>query len=375
MAAPDHLFLVPGFFGFDRFGDLSYFRHVADALGAWAGQRGIAIRVHEVETSPTASLRRRAAILLDAIAKETAGDDGAVHIIGHSSGGLDARLVVTPEVSLPGEVDAEAIARRVRTVITVATPHHGTPVAAIFSSLLGQQLLGVFSLATTYALRTGRLPADALVSLATLLVRPETPDSGRISNLYRRLLFDFSAANRKRLEGFMQQIGDDQDLLPQIAAAAMDLFNASTQDRPGVRYGSVVTQVPASVVRGLVAAGLSPYAQASHALYLCITRLAARVPPDRVPPLTDPQRVVLLRDFGAEPDRRANDGIVPTRSQPWGEVIRGVWADHLDAIGHFECRTHVPPHFDWVSSGSQFTRARFVELWDAIARFIFAGRT
>lgn len=373
MTAPQHLFLVPGFFGFDRFGDVSYFRHVADAVGAWARRRGIVVEVHEVETSPTASLRRRAALLLDSIAEATRGDEGAVHVIGHSSGGLDARLLVTPEVSLPSKFDPEATARRVRTVVTVSAPHHGTPVAAIFSSLLGQQLLGVFSLATSYALRTGRLPADALVQLAALFVRPAAPDSGRISGLYRRLLDDFSAANRERLERFMEQIGHDQDLLSQIAAAAMDLFNASTQDRPGVRYGSVVTQVPKSLLRGVVSAGFSPYAHASHALYLCISRLAARVPPDRVPPLTEPQRMVLLRDFGAEPDRHANDGIVPTRSQPWGEVIRGVWADHLDAIGHFQHRTHVPPHFDWLTSGSNFTRARFVELWDAVARFVFAS--
>jgi hypothetical protein len=127
-------------------------------------------------------------------------------------------------------------------------------------------------------------------------------------------------------------------------------------------------------VHGFLSAGLSPYAHASHALYLCISRLAARVPPERVPTLTDPQRVVLTRDFATEPDRHANDGIVPTRSQPWGEVIAGAWADHLDAIGHFHGPTHVPPHFDWLTSGSNFTRARFVELWDAIARFVFDAR-
>ena len=374
MATPEHLFLVPGFFGFDRLGDVSYFRHVSDVLGDWTRRHGITVRLHEVQTSPTASLRRRAALLLDSIAAATAGDDGVVHIIGHSSGGLDARLVVTPEVSLPGEVDAAAIARRVRTVVTVSAPHHGTPVAAMFSSMLGQQLLGIFSLATSYALRTGRWPADVLVQLAALFVRPGAPDAGGISGLYQRLLRDFSAANRQRVEHFAEQIGHDQDLLPQIAAAAMDLFNASTQDRPGVRYGSVVTQVPASILRGFVSAGLSPYAHASHALYLCISRLAARVPPDRVPQLGEAQRAVLLRDFGAEPDRHANDGIVPTRSQPWGAVIRGVWADHLDAIGHFQDRAHVPPHFDWLTSGSQFTRARFVDLWDAVARFVFEAR-
>ncbi len=375
MTATEHVFLVPGFFGFDRLGDVSYFKHVEDALGEWARRRGIAIRVHEVRTSPTASLRRRAGLLLDSIAEATDGHDGGIHIIGHSTGGLDARLVVTPEVSLLSGRDPEPLARRVRTVVTVATPHQGTPVAGIFSSLLGQQLLAVLSLATTYVMRTGRLPADVLVQLAALFARPGPSDGGRISGLYRRLLDGFSSQSRERLEHFVDEIRQDQDLLPQIAAPAMDLFNASTYDRPGVRYGSVVTQAPRSVLRGLLASGLSPSAHASHALFLCISRLAARVPADRVPPLTEPQRHAMVQDFGAEPDRHANDGIVPTRSQPWGQVIRGVWADHLDVIGHFQGRAHVPPHFDWLTSGSNFTRARFLGLWDAIARFTFVAPT
>ena len=44
---------------------------------------------------------------------------------------------------------------------------HGTPVAAFFSSLLGQQLLEVFSVATSYALRTGRLPLTVLARSST----------------------------------------------------------------------------------------------------------------------------------------------------------------------------------------------------------------
>jgi triacylglycerol lipase len=72
-------------------------------------------------------------------------------------------------------------------------------------------------------------------------------------------------------------------------------------------------------------------------------------------------------------DRRVNDGIVPTLSQLWGEVIRAVWADHHDVIGHFHHPTHVPPHFDWVASGTGFTREGFEALWDDVAEFIAAA--
>ena len=207
----------------------------------------------------------------------------------------------------------------------------------------------------------------------TFFVRPDAESAGRSSmleSLLGRLLDDFSAEKRPPLESFVRQIGHDQDLLPQITPAAMDLFNASTDDRPGVRYGSVVTRVPAGGLRGFVSAGLSPYAHASHLLFVCVSRLAGRVPKDRTPPLTDAQSAVLRRHLGDESDRRANDGIVPTRSQPWGEVIRALPADHLDVIGHFHHPTHVPPHFDWLTSGSAFTRRQFLALWDEVGRFL-----
>jgi hypothetical protein len=374
--APHHLFLIPGFFGFDNLGDLAYFAHVSDALEAWCRQARIEVDIRVAKTLPTASLRQRATLLVAEIHQATASDDGPVHLIGHSSGGLDARLVVTPEVSLPGDLDPEPTARRVRTVVTVATPHHGTPLAGFFSSLLGQQLLQVFSVATSYALRTGRLPADVLARLTTFFLRPRQGDQSgsTLARLKDRLLADFSPGRRAPLQSFVEQIGGDQDLLPQISPAGMDLFNASTDDRPGVRYGSVVTQVPPAALRGFISAGLSPYAHASHILYLCVSRLSSRVPANRTPPCTPAQRAALEREFGAVPDRRATDGIVPSVSQPWGEVVSGVRADHLDAIGHFHHPTHVPPHFDWLTSGSRFTRPQFLGLWDRVARFIFAGQ-
>jgi triacylglycerol lipase len=368
-----HCFLVPGFFGFDHIGDVAYFTHVVDFLDGWARGQLLDLKLHVVKTPPTASLRHRAAFLVKAIAEATdAGSD--VHIIGHSSGGLDGRLVVTPEVSLAADVDAEPIARRVRTVVTVATPHHGTPLAGFFSSLLGSQILAVFSVATSYALRTGRLPLDALAKLAALFVKPSSvgpPPTNALTRLYRGLLDDFSAENRARVESFMSEIGRDQDLLPQITTAAMDLFNASTDDRPGVRYGSVVTQVPPPGLRGFLGAGLRPYAHASHVLFLCISRIAARVPADRSAPLTAGQRQAVIQGLGHEPDRHANDGIVPTCSQAWGQVIRAEKADHLDVIGHFRHPMHVPPHFDWLTSGAGYTRKQFLELWEAVARFVF----
>jgi len=64
---------------------------------------------------------------------------------------------------------------------------------------------------------------------------------------------------------------------------------------------------------------------------------------------------------------------VPTRSQPWGEVIAAVQADHLDVVGHFGDPAHDPPHIDWITTGSGFTTERFEALWAAVVDFMLAA--
>ncbi len=53
-----------------------------------------------------------------------------------------------------------------------------------------------------------------------------------------------------------------------------------------------------------------------------------------------------------------------------GRLLHAAWADHHDVLGHFHGPTHVPPHFDWVASGSGFDRARFEALWGDVVRFL-----
>ena len=90
------------------------------------------------------------------------GAAGPVHLVGHSTGGLDARLLTAPGVVLPGDREAAEVAPQVRSLVTVATPHHGTPLAGFFTSLMGRQLLRALSLATIYALRQSDRAKDVL---------------------------------------------------------------------------------------------------------------------------------------------------------------------------------------------------------------------
>ena len=50
-----------------------------------------------------------------------------------------------------------------------------------------------------------------------------------------------------------------------------------------------------------------------------------------------------------------------------------MWADHLDVIGHFAPPTHVPPHFDWLSSGTGFDWAGFEAVWRSVALYAAAA--
>lgn len=139
-----HVVLVPGFFGFDNLGDLAYFGHVHSFLGDAYRARGVEPVLHVVRTHPTASLPKRAARVVETIATDAA-DDAPVHLVGHSSGGLDCRLLLDPGVTLPTPHDVERVAARVTAVATVATPHRGTPVASFFANRLGGQVLELLS--------------------------------------------------------------------------------------------------------------------------------------------------------------------------------------------------------------------------------------
>jgi pimeloyl-ACP methyl ester carboxylesterase len=372
MPTRQHVLLIPGFFGFANLGDFAYFGHVRDYFARYMRRHRIGGEIRVVQTFPTASLRRRATRVVETLADLLDRDDGEVHLVGHSSGGLDARLVTAPEVSLPTTLDVDKYARKIKTVVSLSSPHRGSPLATALSSVLGAQILKLISLVTIYTLRTGRVPIAAVFYLVRLLSLPNLPIAAGtlINNIYRDLLSDFSGDRREALEQFMVTVGDDQELLSQVTPAAMELFNATTFDRPHVRYGSVVTCARTPGLRTSWTVGLSPFRQATHLLFNAFHRITSRMPVAPIG-LTNAQQRALTRVYGLVPSPRANDGMVPTLSQVWGEIVHAAWGDHLDAIGHFYLPSHVPPHFDWLNSGQRFTLGEFERIWHDVARFLF----
>ena len=372
-----HVFLVPGFFGFANLGNIVYFAHVREALVRQLAQRGLEAVVHAVPTDPTASLPTRARKLLDAIEGAGVGQPDDIHLVGHSTGGLDARLLVSPGVALPDTTSAEPLARRVRTVVTVATPHRGTAVASFFNSMFGQQLLGLLSVATIYTLRYGPLPLSILLRLGALFARLDDHFGYRnnvVDQLFDELLTDFTPDRRQAVEDLLTQMRADSSLMGQLTPEGAVLLNALAIDRRTTRYASVVCATRPPGLRSAVSVGLDPYAQATHALYLALNRITARTHGASLDAFTQAERPVLWQQLGFEPDDAANDGIVPLASQPWGEVIHAAGADHLDVIGHFAGETLEPPHRDWFASGSGFVRSDFDALWSAVAEYVVRGQ-
>lgn len=107
------LALLHGYLGFAHLGPVSYFRGVEQAL------RRVNIVSLVPEVPPAGTLAERA----EELARQLFQSDApAFALLAHSMGGLDARYLIT-------HLDPD---RRIKSLLTVATPHRGTPLASWF---------------------------------------------------------------------------------------------------------------------------------------------------------------------------------------------------------------------------------------------------
>lgn len=166
LSAPLPVVLVHGFCGFDWIGirgaRLHYFRGIARHL------ESLGCTVHVVRLPRVASVPERAKALVETI---EALPYPRVDIIAHSLGGLDSRYALA----------RLGLAQRTRSLVTIGTPHHGTPLA---------------NLATTGPLRHARRAVAAL--------------------------------------------GISMKAVDWLSTSALAKFNAEVRDVPGVRYACIV---------------------------------------------------------------------------------------------------------------------------------------
>ncbi|MGZ6143361.1 MAG: esterase/lipase family protein, partial [Myxococcales bacterium] len=241
-----HVYLAPGMFGFGRLGTYDYFAHVERALDARFRGAGQTIKAHVVDLLPTASVRRRAAKLAELIHR-TSGGEGPIHLLGHSTGGIDVRLVASPGARLAVPAEAMRWLPRLRSVTTMNTPHYGTPLASFFATSNGQRVLYALSAFTFVGLSLGARPLAAASLLIAAVARGDRAVGLELHVLDRSvdsLLGLVDEARSPEVSAYLDAIKDDQGAMLQLSPESMDLMIAGFADRPGVSYQSTASMAP-----------------------------------------------------------------------------------------------------------------------------------
>jgi hypothetical protein len=375
-----HVYFSPGMFGFGRLGSYDYFAHVERALTARFAAAGEELIAHVLDELPTASIRRRSTRLAEVV-QRTADSRDAIHLLGHSTGGLDARLVASPATrGIPSETLAWL--PRLRSVTTMNTPHHGTPLASFFTTSKGQRVLAALSMMTVAGLTLGAQPLRATSVILGFLRhggRAIPFEMRMLDRSIESLVGVCDQASSPAVRTFLSAIQEDQGSMVQLSPESMDLTAAGFEDRPGVHYQATASMSPLPGPRRWIDTFGHPWRAMSLSIFFGLHHLTAasdqRYPcaamQGTTPSAGEPTEAELRRVFGRVPTLEDNDGVVPLRSQLWGQLAWAGLGDHLDVLGHYhDDRDHVADehrHRDWLSSGASFSYAQFTALMDAIA--------
>jgi hypothetical protein len=365
------VFLAPGFFGFTSIGSLNYFNGVAEVLSDRLKDHGVRdMDVIECATQPTGSIRNRADRLLETVIEQGGHEADELHYVGHSTGGLDIRLLTTPGVRLrPGD-DEEELGTRTRSVTTVSTPHYGTPLSSFFTSLQGRNLLRLLAvLATSNQGRHSIFLAAQLTSAVARLDDKLGRRDTMLDLLAERLLDQLTLKKDDPLWDFLDEVSSDQGAIIQLTPEGMNLFNAAVIDRPEAKYGCVVAAAPPPAFKRLGEMG-SIERMTGYAIFTVLHTLTSRE--HRHYPYPSPPALAWQEISDKLPltvSSGTNDGVVPTLSQVHGDVISAVVADHLDVVGQFRGSGGLP-YADWLPSGSRFNNPAFEQIWDSVAQVI-----
>ena len=363
-------------FGFSRLAGYDYFLHVERALHERFKAAGASCVITVVESSPTGSIRTRARRLAASVEEACAKETGPIHLIGHSTGGLDVRLLLSPAVHLKGHSGPPEWLPRVRTAVTINTPHYGTPLAYFFTTVSGTRLLYALSLLTFATLHFGGPPLTIFSSLVALFGRLDDALGvdvqllGRATDAMLRVLGDDA---QTEVRNWLDEVRKDQGGVIQITPESMDIFNAAVTDAPSVRYGCIASCAPTPNPLRLASKIRSPYAAMSATLYTTLHTMASRISATYPSPEPSAQHAAKLFDGVGRVARPGfNDGIVPMHSMLWGDLLWSGVADHLDIVGHFK-GGRASQHTDWLTSGASFSEREFGSAIGALARHLLAN--
>ena len=325
---------------------IEYFAHVEEAL-ARALPRPMRFVVHQ--PPPTGALDERVRSLHQTFLQT----EGLVHLVGHSAGGLDARLFANARYNSP----AKPLFARLGAVITLSAPFFGTPLARrlLLGADLAMPALWFASiLASRRKLQLAGHAGAVFNALKRLALQKTTPTDQLIA-----ALADVDDETAHQIRRFLLDVSRDHPLVADILPESMTSLHREVADADFPRIHSFVTVAPKPGFGPRDALALVT-APAQRLLYdttyaLCAARAPAQA---RLPvgPWVSADRLPL----GPE----SSDGIVPTWSQTLdGRAAGLVVGDHLDVIGHYETAGAT-----FLRSGSNFDDARFQALWSLVAQ-------
>ena len=136
-----HIILIPGFGGFDALGQLEYYGGITPVFTPWRSGNEV---LHYFDNFPTAAVATRATRLREYLAKRIARGEIApnddVTLVGHSTGGLDIRMLLwelypqrddTRPILIDGgaPVKPRDLLSRIHRIVFLSVPHRGTNIA------------------------------------------------------------------------------------------------------------------------------------------------------------------------------------------------------------------------------------------------------
>jgi len=363
---PDVVVLVPGFLGFSVLGRFPYFAdRVPATLAALCREKlGCPVSVVPASTVPTGKLRDRVGILARFLGHLRTLGAERFYLVGHSTGGVDAQLLMTgrPFRGERWSEDTERARDRVKAVVTISAPHYGT-------SLLDTSVAGFL----THGQLTGALPfLRALGPLFSLAVK-DVSQLQTILNLNTKQLPDASR--------FIFSVLRHHELLDELKPHAMEALHARAHPVSSAKVTCFVTGADVQHGRG----------RESDAFYAELNELgrtgarghdAAAVEPN-VRLIEDADEGLWIRNPRVQPftiDVGTNDGVVNTARQLLPEANLGgvIVGDHADVLGDYDridIATRQPMNTAIFRSGAGFGDDQFFDLYGRVATALSKARS
>lgn len=372
MQTPDVVVLVPGFLGFARLGGFYY---CADRLGAvlrglLQEALGYPVPVVPCKPLPTHALKERQgdlmAYLYRLVTEKLPGAE-RIHLVGHSTGGVDAQLLTCTK-RLDGtewNEELDSVRRRIKSVVTVSAPHYGTRLADSWLAYLG---------ASRFVRPISAVPEAIKLAYHLLWLLPrEAPAIARLQ-----------LAHPRDVIAFLAQVAFHRDLIADLRPSYMERVRKEFAPEKGVSLTCFVTAVEPRDEGGRTSDAFfkdmygltkgedgAPTAKPVEACRRLLTRLIKTQPDlvirngqSRMPETIEPA---------------LNDGVVNTVRQladpeDAAQVGGFVVADHADVLGHYDRQDSLiegrPYNAGLFHSGAGFGDDEFFGLYRRVAQAI-----